>query len=760
MLSVGLCLTVPAFSRAEGSHRDFRAQMTLLRGQTEYQNLLANYPRVEALLSQADSLLAARRAFGIYTNSNAKSARDSLRIHREILKIETNFLKLRGDYYYWLALGAGEESAAHKADSCYSACILRYRLEPLPNPADTFVILNQLGQLHYSEGNYPLAVTYLRAVAATRSSFVKPRERQNARMGVAMCQARLGDFDAALLTLDSCQDDKNVWRMRAKTLCLSNEALASDRNIVLPQAGALYRNYVEAIRTEADSVFRLLLSDERERWWVSIRPFITDCWRLEDADAALLYDVALLSKGILLQLCRDMQTDDPASRTRALHLTWQDVQQSLGDRDLAVEWLEYERGGVKRLGAVGLKKTGQPFFMPLCPTDTLLQLQLRNGRTVEQAIASSFARDKEMLYYNADLRRLFHNFFRAGRGARNVYFSPDGVLHLLGIEYLDDDVTFRLHRLTSTRQLIDIAPLADRPALIIGGIDYDAPMAAPAAGLPLDEPAGDSLALRFLAEKTNHITPLAHTLTECETVYNLRHRSDDRLLRRDEASEQSFRLLSADAGIIHLSTHGFFYGELQSGNSDFPLPQQTDAALSQSGLLFAGINSSLAHPAEACATNDGLLSSREISTLHLDSVTLFVVCACQGGLGKVTHDGVFGVQRGLKSAGVQAMVVSLWKVDDGASALFMSNLHRRLREGAGSSVASSAESGSTSESVSSSEPVSLAEAFSLARNDLRHYSPEAPSDTFDPVADFDPEDDELFPYAAPYFSNAFILIER
>ena len=39
--------------------------MTLLRGQTEYQNLLANYPRVEALLSQADSLLAARRAFGI-----------------------------------------------------------------------------------------------------------------------------------------------------------------------------------------------------------------------------------------------------------------------------------------------------------------------------------------------------------------------------------------------------------------------------------------------------------------------------------------------------------------------------------------------------------------------------------------------------------------------------------------------------------------------------------------------------------------------
>lgn len=730
MIAVGICLTVSLWAQADASHRDFRAQMTLLRGQTERQNLLANYPRVEALLNEADSLLAARRAFGIYTNANAKSARDSLRIQREILKIEANFLKLRGDYYYWLALGAGEEQAAEKADSCYRACINQYQRETLPFPADTVVVLNQLGQLHYSEGNYEQAIHYLETAAEARTPFVKPRERQNARMGVAMCQARMGDYDAALATLDSCPDDKNVWRMRAKTLCLSNEAGVANRTVALPEASGLYRKYVEAIRMEADSVFRLLESDERERWWVAIRPFITDCWRLEDADAALLYDVALLSKGILLQLCRDMQTDDIGARTQALHLHWQDVQQALGDRDLAVEWLEYERNGEKRLGAVGLKKTGQPFFMPLCPTDTLLQLKLRNGRTVEQAIASSFARDKEMLYYNADLRQLFRHFFKAGKGARNVFFSPDGVLHLLGIEYLDDEVTFRIHRLTSTRQLIDAGPLRETKALIIGGIDYDAVLPAIS---PDPTVAGDSLALRFLAEKTQHITPLAHTLTECETVYAIRGRADDQMLRRKEASEENFRRMSTEAGIIHLSTHGFFYGELQSGNSDFPLPQQTDAALSQSGLLFAGINTSIHHPDETCPMNDGLLSSREISTLHLDSVELFVVCACQGGLGKVTHDGVFGVQRGLKSAGVQAMVVSLWKVDDGASALFMSNLHRRLRDGA----------------------ESLAEAFALARTDLRHYSPEGASEE-----DFDPEDDELFPYAAPYFSNAFILIER
>lgn len=710
-LTAGLCLAVTLWSQADAPIREFRKHMTGLKNQAERQNLLSNYPRVMAILAEADSLMGARNGADLEVEC----------------KTEADFLKLKGDYYYWLALGAGEQDAARKADSCYTASLTLYRTNRIPMP-DTIVHLNQLGQLHYTEGDYATAMAYLRSATTIRTRYAPLRDRQIALRGVAMCQARMGDFDAALRTLDSCQDDKNIWRMRAKTLCLSVEAGAADRASTLPKAGTLYRDYVEAIRTEADSVFRLLESDERERWWVSIRPFITDCWRLEDKEAGLLYDVALLSKGILLQLCRDMQADDPSARTKALHLRWQDVQQALGERELAVEWLEYEREGIKRIGAVAVKKTGNPFFIPLCPTDTLMQLRLRNGRTAEQAIASSFARDKEMLYNDPTIQNLFRSFFAAGKGARNVWFAPDGVLHLLGIEYLSGSENIPLHRLTSTRQLIDIAPLTERRALIIGGIDYDAPLEP----TPLTSNS-DSLALRFLAEKTRHITPLEHTLTECETVFAIRGHGEDRLLEHHEASEEAFRSLSGEVGLIHLSTHGFFYGELHSGNADFPLPQQTDAALSQSGLLFAGINSSLNNPEASCPANDGLLSSRELSTLHLDSVGLFVVCACQGGMGRVTHDGVFGVQRGLKSAGVQAMVVSLWKVDDKASSLFMSALHRRIKEGA----------------------ENLGQAFKMARNDLRHYSPDGVSED-----DFDPDDDESFPYASPYFSNAFILIER
>ena len=40
-----------------------------------------------------------------------------------------------------------------------------------------------------------------------------------------------------------------------------------------------------------------------------------------------------------------------------------------------------------------------------------------------------------------------------------------------------------------------------------------------------------------------------------------------------------------------------------------------------------------------------------------------MLSACQSGLGFLTDDGIYGLQRGLKSAGVKGIVVSLWSVN-------------------------------------------------------------------------------------------------
>ena len=67
--------------------------------------------------------------------------------------------------------------------------------------------------------------------------------------------------------------------------------------------------------------------------------------------------------------------------------------------------------------------------------------------------------------------------------------------------------------------------------------------------------------------------------------------------------------------------------------------------------------------------------------MYMSKVELFIASACQSGLGHITSDGVYGIQRGLKNAGVGAMVVSLWNVNDEATRYFMTNLNSALAGG-------------------------------------------------------------------------------
>lgn len=67
--------------------------------------------------------------------------------------------------------------------------------------------------------------------------------------------------------------------------------------------------------------------------------------------------------------------------------------------------------------------------------------------------------------------------------------------------------------------------------------------------------------------------------------------------------------------------------------------------------------------------------------MDLRGTDLVVVSACQSGLGEVTGDGVFGLQRGFKKAGVQSIVMSLWEVDDTATKIMMTRFYENLAKG-------------------------------------------------------------------------------
>ncbi|MBR2200918.1 MAG: CHAT domain-containing protein, partial [Bacteroidales bacterium] len=55
--------------------------------------------------------------------------------------------------------------------------------------------------------------------------------------------------------------------------------------------------------------------------------------------------------------------------------------------------------------------------------------------------------------------------------------------------------------------------------------------------------------------------------------------------------------------------------------------------------------------------------------------------ACQTGLGEITGEGVFGLQRGFKKAGAQTIVMSLWKVADESTQLLMVEFFKHLTAG-------------------------------------------------------------------------------
>ena len=100
----------------------------------------------------------------------------------------------------------------------------------------------------------------------------------------------------------------------------------------------------------------------------------------------------------------------------------------------------------------------------------------------------------------------------------------------------------------------------------------------------------------------------------------------------------------------------------------------------RSGLFFAGANNAWkGKPIEG--VEDGILTSYEVSDLYLPNTKLAVLSACQTALGDIQgNEGVYGLQRAFKIAGVQNLVMSLWKVPDAETAEFMQAFYKNIFE--------------------------------------------------------------------------------
>ncbi|MGE3808765.1 MAG: CHAT domain-containing protein, partial [Gemmataceae bacterium] len=147
---------------------------------------------------------------------------------------------------------------------------------------------------------------------------------------------------------------------------------------------------------------------------------------------------------------------------------------------------------------------------------------------------------------------------------------------------------------------------------------------------------------------------------------------DTTLLLGADASEQKLAALVAEDQLkkyrlIHLATHG---------EANPSLPKQTALILAQNQLSLDDESKQvLAHKQPASGR---LTVEKVLADWKLDA-DLVVLSACQSGLGKATTaDGMLGFSQALLQKGAHSVVLSLWKVDDSATALLMARFYENL----------------------------------------------------------------------------------
>jgi len=452
----------------------------------------------------------------------------------------------------------------------------------------------------------------------------------------------------------------------------------------------------------------------------------------KNRSARLLYDASLLNKGIMLEasanLLRLINQSNNAELKQLYRQLKRNRQELAATRPLKVskEWerKKNETDSLEQQIIAGSREIGD-YMNFTSITWKEVKAALKPGEAAVEFVCS---RDKNMEYYSAELVRADYDepkhFFLmalpvehksdrhpAGeltaqltqkiwkkllphftKGA-HVYFSPSGRLYNIPVEYLPFDDAQRMDdiycmvRLSSTRELaLHRSANANRDAVLYGGLNYN-------TGVDDMELYATNFASTRGASKRGFVAPdgtqrhlwgyLSGTLREVDDIESELVQSHYQVVKYtgDSGVEESLKALSGQPlRILHLATHGYYLPKEGKTVSTFATSAQE--SLNRSGLVFSGANNAWLNPSSQLqGLDDGILTAHEISLLNLAGTDLVTLSACQTGLGDVTSEGVFGLQRAFKLAGVHTLLMSLWQVSDEATQTMMSEFYRGLVTG-------------------------------------------------------------------------------
>lgn len=355
-----------------------------------------------------------------------------------------------------------------------------------------------------------------------------------------------------------------------------------------------------------------------------------------------------LEKEIALR-CTDFR-----NRNASFENDYSTIAAQLSDKEAVVEMIEHE--------------------------DDLFALVITGKNTVEyvpigrfEQIISYLKRPIEEIYHNQSLTDvLWSKISGVIKDKTVVYYVPVGKFNqfALGSLYLGDNKylsdTKDLRLVSNPTDILSKEPfhLAVNTTNISlwGGIDYGVGVTAEG-----DNPfrtaiaRGETLSnLKYAYQEVSEISSMLSGKNITNKVYS-----------SNEATEKSFKNRNGKKDyVLHISTHGFFNEKSDQANS-----------MLESGLFFADANRYWSNDSIRLEPeqDDGILRAAEISELNLNGCSLVVLSACETGLGySDTSEGIFGLQRAFRLAGANYVLMSLWDVDDRATAMLMTEFYKNL----------------------------------------------------------------------------------
>lgn len=159
-----------------------------------------------------------------------------------------------------------------------------------------------------------------------------------------------------------------------------------------------------------------------------------------------------------------------------------------------------------------------------------------------------------------------------------------------------------------------------------------------------------------------------------------------KVFAQDQFSDSLSKSLSAYQ-FIHIASHGFYLDSV-AAKKEYSGRWNAEAVqyepLFRCGIALSGAND----PDTVNQKNKGYLMGYELANMDLRNCYLISLSACETGLGDVRNNlGVDGLSRALKLSGARHLLISLWKVPDKPTALFMELFYKEIVAGKQPSLA-------------------------------------------------------------------------